>query len=366
VDQMKKGLLFFIGGLALGAILTSGVFLSKSKNQAVDVSSAIGVPLLKVDGDVISTASLPKEVRMEYYMLENSIYSAKENFANQVALRMLLAKDSHKDSKELPPLKDLIPLQPVSDLEAKQYYDQITARMGKAVFGGQSFDQIKTQLENRINQERGAQLMNQKIDEFQKGGRFEFLLKHPESPAVDLDLTGYAVRGNPKAKVTLVEVADYLCPHCREAQPAIEKVYQEFKDKIKFVQVTYPLNPNMLSGALAKGAFCALKQGNDLFWKYHAAAFQVPWDKNNAPAGQNPDSYFSSVAVDVAKSVGLNDTAFAACLSSKEANDSLSAMQSQFNESKGFQGTPTFYLNNKMVQIEPDQLAATLKAALSK
>ena len=367
--QMNKKIIgFFIGGILLGALVTSGIFLSQQRKKAVDISSALGTPLIKVDGKVYTNSELPGDAAMEFYMLENNIYAAKQNFANQVAIRIALAKDAQKpvNSSTLPKLSDLLPSSPISDVEAKQYYDKIVAQMGKGVFGGQTFDQIKAQLETRMNQQKNSELVSTKIQELQSGGRVQFLLQQPIAPPVSLNTAEYPSRGNPNSTVNLVEVADYLCPHCREAVPIMNSIYKEYENKIKFVYVSFPLAPNSLSGALARGAFCASKQGSDPFWKYHELAFQVPWDKNKAPMGQDAISYYNNVANSVAQSAGLNTTTFSACLSSPAAADYIKNVELAFNESKGFQGTPTFYLNNKIIQANPEQLSATLRAALAK
>ncbi len=364
----KKMMGMLVGGVLLGAVISTGIFMAQKKKQAIDISPALGTPLLKVDGKVYSTAELPGDSAMEYYMLENNIFTAKQNFANQVAIRIALAKDAQKqvDAKSLPKLNEVLPGGKVSETEAKQYYDSLIAQMGKTVFGGQSFEQVRGQLISRMEQQKLASIVNTKVQELQTGGRIQFLLAPPKAPSVSLNIAQYPARGNLNSTVTLVEVADYLCPHCRESEPAIENLYKEFGTKVKFVYVSYPLAPNGLSGTLSRGAFCASKQGNEQFWKFHDAAFQVPWDKNQVPKGEEPTAYYNKVAGTIAQSVGLNNNDFSTCLSSAAAQDYVKNTQDIFNESKGFQGTPTFYLNNQLVQVNPEQLESTLRAALTK
>ena len=91
-----KSIGFLVGGLALGVLFTTGFFMSKEKKKAVDVSAALGVSLVKVDGQVYTTESLPGDSTMEYYMLENNIFKAKETFSNQLGLRVAIAKDANK------------------------------------------------------------------------------------------------------------------------------------------------------------------------------------------------------------------------------------------------------------------------------
>lgn len=359
---------FLIGGLLLGTVVTSAVFITKQKRQAVDLSHAVGTTLFSVDGTPYATGALPGDAEMGYYTLQNNIYNAQKEFATQIALRIALAKDAAKpiSSDSLPKIEELLKSPAVTETEAKQTYDQILHQMGPSVFGGKSFEEIKPQLMARLSQQKDMQAITSKASEMEASGRIKVLLSKPEAPAVKLSLEGYPVRGNASASMTLVEVADYLCPHCRQVQPEIENIYKEFSKKVKFVQVSFPLNPTGLSGFLAKGAFCANQQGADAFWKFHERAFQVPFDKIHAPKGQNEQKAFQEETLRVATDAHLDTKAFEACLGSDAAQNYLKKVQSDFNSGNGFQGTPAFYLNNKMLDLSPQQMESSLRAALSK
>lgn len=361
-SQLGKMVGFFVGGALLGAVICGGVFVAQKNRQAVNIN--MGAPVLTVDGHTYTTSELPGDTSMGYYSLENNIYNASKNFMEQTALRLILAKDAGKSLTELPKLPELVEFPKVTEAEAQQYYDKIIAQMGKSAVGGQPFEAIKAPLMQQMQQKKDAEFVNTKIQELQSKGRFKVLLTPPVAPSVPLNVAPYPSRGNQNATTTLVEVADYMCPHCREAEPVIEKIYKEYSGKVKFVHVSYALMPDGLSGALARGAFCANQQGQDLFWAYHGGAFQTSWEKMKPPAGGDDAKYFNNVASEVAKAAQLNTEKFDACLTSSEAKTYLDAMSKDFNPATGFQGTPTFYLNNKPIQVSPEQLEATLTAAL--
>lgn len=358
---------FFVGGLLLGALAAAGLMKSKSNSSAIDLSSAKGKALITVDGKTWETGALPGDSGMDYFTLQSNIYNAEKNFAGQTAARIALANDAGKkvSAAELPKIEELLPVVPVTEEEAKQYYNKVIAQMGAGVFGGQTFDKIKTQLQVQMSQQKVGESVMRKIQELEAGGRIKILLTAPLSPPVQLNLTGYPVRGNKDSSTVLVEVSDYLCAHCRESEPIVEKMFQEFSSKVKFVNVVYPLNPQGLSGALARGAFCATQQGNKQFWDYHIQAFQVPFSKATPSSGKEPEKAFNEEAIEVAKQVKLDVNAFTKCLTSNEANENLQKVQSQFNPSTGFKGTPTFYLNGRLIEVNPQQLEATLKTALN-
>ena len=357
---------FFIGGLALGTIAATGIMLSINSKKAVDISSAKGKQLMVVDGKTWESGSLPADSAMDYFTLQSNIYNAEKNFAGQTAVRIALANDSGKKvtATELPKIEELLPLPNVTDEEAKKYFDSVMSQMGAGFFGNQPFEQIKQQLKMQMNQQKAGELIMRKEQELEAGGRIKILLTPPLSPPVNLDLTGYPVRGNKDSSIVLVEVADYLCAHCRESEPIMEKIVKEFSSKVKFVNIAYPLLPQGLSGALVRGSYCATKQGENLFWEYHLKAFEVPFSKANPPVGVEPTKAFQDVAIEVAKLTKLDIKSFTSCLESNESNEYIQKVQAQFNANTGFKGTPTFYLNGRLIEANPQQLEATLKAAL--
>ncbi|KAB8039627.1 thioredoxin domain-containing protein [Silvanigrella paludirubra] len=358
---------FFVGGLVLGALAATGIMISKNSKKAVDLTSTLGKQFIVVDGKTWDSGVLPGDSAMDYFTLQSNIYNAEKNFAGQTAVRIALANDAGKKvtATELPKIEELLPIANVSDEEAKKYYDKVVNQMGPGFFGNQPFEKIKTQLQMQMSQQKAGETIMRKLQELEAGGRIKILLTPPLSPSVNLDLTGYPVRGNKDSNIVLVEVADYLCAHCRESEPVMEKIVKEFSSKVKFINIAYPLSPQGLSGSLVRGAYCATKQGESLFWDYHSKAFQVPYAKANVPTGVDPTKAFSDVAIEVAKETKLDINAFSSCLTSNESNEYILKVQGQFNSSTGFKGTPTFYLNGRLLEVNPQQLESTLKTALN-
>lgn len=88
------------------------------------------------------------------------------------------------------------------------------------------------------------------------------------------------VHGDPAAKFTLVEFADYQCPHCGLMAPVLKKLLEENKD-VKLLFKNYPLDSGCnqyvgrpmhpwACGAAASGE-CARMQGK--FWELSSAMF---------------------------------------------------------------------------------------------
>lgn len=357
----------FVGGFVLGGIITAGGFLSQRSISSSQIASAVGAPLFVVDGQTYSSNAIPSGAKMEYYFFETEVYNGTEQVLKQLALRIALAKEQKKDiSQDLPTLATLLNIPMVSEQEAKQYFDMVNMQGQGAIFQGRSFEQIKAPLMSQMNNQKVLMAAEEKINEYTNSGRIKIIAAAPVAPPVQINTKNYPARGNAEATTTFVEVSDYLCPHCREVEEDVEKAFLKYQDKIKFVQVSYSLDPQGLSGALARGAFCAFSQGPALFWEYHKEAFRIPYDKRNVPTGMNPAAYYNTETIEVAKKTKLDATTFQTCLVSPAAQAHIDQVAKDFDASRGFKGTPTFYLNDTVVSIKPTQLEATLEAALAK
>ena len=92
-----------------------------------------------------------------------------------------------------------------------------------------------------------------------------------ESKCYQIDTSGAQVRGDPAAPITLVEFADFECPHCAMTDPMLVQLLAKYKN-VKLVYMNYPIpmHPNAANAAAA--ALAAGKQGK--FWEYHDKLFQ--------------------------------------------------------------------------------------------
>lgn len=144
-----------------------------------------------------------------------------------------------------------------------------------------------------------------------------------------IPLANEPARGSASAKVTLVEVSDYHCPFCRrQTLQTLPQVLAEYVNsgKVRYVFVDYPiaqLHPDAFKSHEA--AACAGDQGK--YWEMHDALFS------------NPPARDAAQLTAEAKTVGVDERKFTACLSGQThaaaIRDSISRMQSL-----GVGGTP--------------------------
>lgn len=146
--------------------------------------------------------------------------------------------------------------------------------------------------------------------------------------------------GDPEAPITVVEISDYGCPHCKafnlETAPTLQ---QEFVDsgQVRWIVMPYALGDDTHSSAVA--ALCAADQGPELGYQFHEKMFEL-----QGTADAKTRAGFESVAA----AVGLDMTAFEACL-----DDNTFSSQVHYNRqaarSAGATSTPTFFINGRMM-----------------
>ncbi len=147
-----------------------------------------------------------------------------------------------------------------------------------------------------------------------------------------IDVSEAPMKGNPGAKVTLIEFADYECPHCKRLQPVLRQIVDEFPNDVKVYFKHYPLPQHTNARLAAEAAVAANKQGK--FWSFQDKI----WDKQ--------DELSPAVIEKIAKDSGLDVAKFRADL----ASDAVKArVQKDRDEGQaiGIQATPTLYIDGR-------------------
>lgn len=153
---------------------------------------------------------------------------------------------------------------------------------------------------------------------------------------VELDNT-FPVLGNPDAKVTVIEFADFQCPFCSQWQKSIFPLLKsEYIDtgKVKFAYFDFAfLGPE--SNQAAEAASCARDQGK--FWEYHDKLFA-------SQGGENVGVFSDEKLKLFASELKLNTTQFNKCLSEDTYAGDVDRKLQQASE-YGIDSTPTVLIN---------------------
>lgn len=178
----------------------------------------------------------------------------------------------------------------------------------------------------------------------------------PVVPADPQTVVGNSVntKGNPSAKVTIVEFSDFQCPSCKAIQPLIDQVYSSASDSVKIVYRHFPLrtiHPNAL--AAAKASQAAGRQNK--FFEYHDKLFAVQeeWAEETDPMAK-----FEQYAAEL----GLNVDQWKKDVADKAIEDIVLKDEAD-GTTLGVDSTPTIYVNN--VKTDLNDVASAVSQALA-
>jgi protein-disulfide isomerase len=153
------------------------------------------------------------------------------------------------------------------------------------------------------------------------------------------------VYGKLDSKVTLTEFVDFQCEACYAYYPYVKQVKELYKDKVRFEVRYFPIaSGHQFATQAAKNAEAAARQGK--FWEMHNKLFegQKTWEQT-----QNPQSYFDQYA----QEIGLDMNKFNTDRVSSDVNAVVNKDLKDIKELGG-SGTPTFVLNGKKLDKNPD------------
>lgn len=88
--------------------------------------------------------------------------------------------------------------------------------------------------------------------------------------------------GDEDAPIVIVEFMDYKCGYCRIASQWITEAREAYGEHIRFVFKEYPILGTE-SREAARAALAVLRQGDDVYWRFHTAMIQ---SSGPLPAGR--------------------------------------------------------------------------------
>lgn len=165
------------------------------------------------------------------------------------------------------------------------------------------------------------------------------------------------VYGNVESKVTLIEYGDFQCTACASQFPVTNAIMKEYKDKIKLIFRNFPLtaiHPNAKISAAAAEA--AGLQGK--FWEMHDLLYknQTSWDDLTGESRVD-------AMVKFAEELKIDTSKFKEDMGSSAILAKISYDQA-IGTKVNLQGTPTFYLNGKLMSGDDWSDIDKFKAAL--
>jgi protein-disulfide isomerase len=145
-------------------------------------------------------------------------------------------------------------------------------------------------------------------------------------------------RGPANAPLLLVEFADFQCPHCKEAQPTVERLLKDYP-QARFVSQAFPLRQHSEAEKAAETGICVAKLGgNEAFFKYSDAVYTNQAALTPTGSDQALQAAVTATALDPAK--------VKACVGQPSTKAAVDASL-QVGEQVGVNSTPTLFVNGR-------------------
>lgn len=167
------------------------------------------------------------------------------------------------------------------------------------------------------------------------------------------------ILGNPQAKVSIIEFADFQCPYCKMFFDSLDQLMKtgDYKNKVKFAFKNLPLSFHNKANDAAMAAECSGAQGK--FWDMYSTLFSKQADWQNTTSNDKFKLYASQLKLDTAK--------FNQCIDKAELQGDIDA-DKELAKEYNISGTPAIFINDEFVSgaVKLDDLKAKIDALLAK
>jgi protein-disulfide isomerase len=182
-----------------------------------------------------------------------------------------------------------------------------------------------------------------------------------------ISVAGRPVRGNPDAKVTVVNFDDFECPFCaRMHSTLMSEILPAYKDKIKIVYKDFPLSQiHPWAQHAANDANCLAAQSGAAYWELadylHANQREIGGADHNL---QQAYAKLDSLTLDFGKKNGADATKLQACV--KAQSDAVVKASVEEGDKLNLSATPTLFINGERIEgaLSADELRAALNRQL--
>jgi protein-disulfide isomerase len=159
--------------------------------------------------------------------------------------------------------------------------------------------------------------------------------------------------GNVDAEVVVIEYLSPTCPHCATFHNSVYPAFKaEYIDTGKIQFIARPFVRNVLDAVVFMLAEAAGPE------RYHDVLATFFKTQEQWATSQTPNDAIKAIA----KQLGFTDASYDQALTNQTLFEGMEQMREQALEEFKLTGTPTFYINGKM--LTGDQSLEALKAAI--
>jgi protein-disulfide isomerase len=302
--------------------------------------------LAVVNSKQITMGDIEDSLRPLIFSVQEQVYALRKQDLELRINDTLLTQEAQKKGITTRALLDseLAKVARVTDADAQTFYDQNKERISG------DFAQTKTQIIQYLQERKEREATVAFADQLRRTSTVQVNLTAPEVPSFSIATDDQPIKGNANANVTIVEFTDFECPTCARQHPVLERIVNEFGDRVRLVVRDFPLSQHANARKAAEAAEAAREQGK--YWEYVSVLF-----RNQTALGVDKLKQYAT-------EVGLDRTRFDASLDSGKFGEKV---QRDLIDGRrlGVNGTPTLYVNGKRVSDRSyEALKATIEAAL--
>ncbi len=287
--------------------------------------------LFTLEGVAYQESDLPEALQQRLYEVRLGYYEQQQQIFDAALIDLELAERAKEaNSTREAVTAELFAVEPPGEAMVAGFYEANKARIN------QPFDAVRDRIAQMLIQRQVQSKQNLFVEQVKKARNFRSNISQPIAPVSDIATAGFPSKGGENAKVTVVEFADYQCPHCKHAAEGMRKLIERFGDDLRFVFMDLPVNPSGISRKVAVGAACADQQ--DEFWAYHDLAFE------------RQETLSETSPTELAEGVQLDMDAFKSCMDSSFGTDRVASAEAEARK-LGLSSTPSIFLNGRKLKV---------------
>ena len=188
-----------------------------------------------------------------------------------------------------------------------------------------------------------------------------------KDPVFNIDVAGRPIRGNPAAKVTVINFDDLECPYCaRMHESLFPSTLEHYKDKVRFIYKDDPLtelHPWALHAAV--DANCLAAQSGDTYWAYvdylHSHGQEITGEDRNVTKSF---AALDRIARQQATLAKLDAPKLDECLAKQDETKVRASAKEA--DALGVDGTPALFVDGERINgaLPEDQIWMVIDRAL--
>lgn len=313
---MKRYLVMFVGFLLLGSCKEEGAYV-------------------KVAGTTLTEEDVRKAMPERYKQIRKQYEDSIQELLVDLAYQKMLEKEAKENNLTVDQY-----LQKIENRAPNPTQEEVESYYARLVQSGQinektiNKDDLKFRIFSFLKQEKIQEEINTELARLKQKYRF-----YRPVERVEVDIKGDPFRGNPDAKIVVVEFSDFECPFCLKSQKTSRELREKYRDKIKWVFKDFPLDFHTLAMDAHKAARCVFKLKPESFWEFYDALYAENRTKEDLklPALERR-----------AVSLGISKESFQNCMKDPQTEREI---RNNIEEGMrvGVTGTPAFFINGRKI-----------------